>query len=80
MLKLNQWMLQLHIMSIYGDITCPITVKVSKVEDKKTYKEKWHSDPFYTHEKGYRMYLRVIISGAGKNPGNHITFLCSCTS
>ena len=73
MLNFSQWGLQLHTMSISGDVTCPVTVRVIKVEDKKVHKRKWHSDPFYTHDKGYKMCLRVIISGAGKNPGNHMS-------
>ena len=73
MLNFSQWGLQLHTMSISGDVTCPVTIRVSKVEDKKVHKRKWCSDPFYTHETGYRMCLRVIISGVGRNPGNHVS-------
>ena len=71
--KLDQWTLRLHTLSISGDKTCPVTVRVSEVEDKRKNKTKWHSYPFYTHDKGYRMCLRVIINGTGQGEGTHVS-------
>ena len=71
--KLDQWTLRLHTLSISGDKTCPVTVRVSEVADKKKNKTKWHSYPFYTHDKGYRMCLRVIINGTGQGEGTHVS-------
>ena len=70
--KNNQWMLQLHF-SALGDRICPVIVKVSEVEDKKIHKKEWHSDPFYTHDKGYKMCLSVIINGSDHYEGTHIS-------
>ena len=64
---------RLHTISISGDKIYQVTVRITEVEYKKMHNIKWHSDPFYTHERGYRMCLHVIISGAGDNPGNHIS-------
>ena len=72
-LQHNQWLLQLHALSISGDKTCPVTVRVSEVEDKKIHSRKWHSDPFYTYEKGYRMSVRVLVNGTDKVKGTHMS-------
>ena len=71
--QLDQWTLRLHTLSISGDKTCPVIVKVSEVADKKRNKTKWHSYPFYTHDKGYKMCLRVIINGTGQGEGSHMS-------
>ena len=72
-LQLDYWTIRLHTLSISGDKTCPVTVRVSEVADKKLRKTKWHSHPFYTHDKGYRICLRVIINGAGGGEGTHMS-------
>jgi len=71
--QVDQWMLRLHTLSISGDKTCPVTVRVSEVTDKKRRKTKWHSHPFYTHDKGYKVCLRVLIDGAGRGEGTHVS-------
>ena len=43
-----KWLFRLYTVSISGDQVCPVIVRVSEFENKKTYKRKWHSDPFYT--------------------------------
>ena len=71
--RTKQWLFRLHTMSITGDKICPVIVKVSGFEDKKMNKTKWHSDPFYTHDKGYRMCLRILINGVGNGEGTHVS-------
>ena len=34
--------------------TCPVTIKMEGYNEKKVNKIQWHSEPFYTHDKGYR--------------------------
>ena len=71
--QLDQWILRLYTLSISGDKTCPVIVRVCDVKDKKLQKTKWHSDPFYTRDKGYRMCLRVIINGTSSGENTHIS-------
>ena len=72
-LQNNQWLLRLHALLISGDKTCPVTVRVSEVEDKRKHSRKWHSDSFYIHDKGYKMCLRVIVNGTDKAKGTHMS-------
>ena len=69
----NQWLFTLYTTSISGDKVCPIIVRVSDFEDKRVQKRKWHSDPFYSDDKGYRMCLRVIANGVGNGEGSHVS-------
>ena len=70
--KIDQWILLLRF-SASSDRICPVIVKVSEVEDKKIHKKEWHSDPFYTHDKGYKMCLFVIINGTDHCEGTHVS-------
>jgi len=40
-----------------GYQTCPVVIKMPGFTKRKANKEIWHSDPFYTHDKGYKMCL-----------------------
>ena len=42
-----------------GNQVCPVTIKMEEYNDKRDSKIPWLSVPFYTHNKGYKMYLRV---------------------
>ncbi|XP_065887463.1 TNF receptor-associated factor 3-like [Dysidea avara] len=42
-----------------GDQVVPVIVKMSEYTTKKSDKVNWYSDSFYTHHKGYKMFLCV---------------------
>ena len=46
-----------------GDQVVPVIVKMSEFNKKKNNKVDWYSDSFYTHHKGYKMYLYVYAAG-----------------
>ena len=54
----------------------PVTIKMSEYNTKKTDEVEWYSDPFYTHNKGYKMCVCVDAAGNGHD-GTHLSvFLC----
>jgi len=57
-----KWWAKLTAMSMVikgGDQLCPVIANVTEFSTKKTDKVKWYSDSFYSHDKGYKMCLRV---------------------
>ncbi|XP_065902531.1 TNF receptor-associated factor 5-like [Dysidea avara] len=46
------------------------------------YKKKawWTSEPFYSHSKGYKLYLRLIPAGIGSGKGTHLSIYLYLTS
>ena len=52
---------------------CPVTIKMTKYKDKKEIAQQWYSDPFYTHNKGYKMCLNVDAAGNGDGKGTHLS-------
>ena len=67
------WTRGLYFRAITGEEMCPVIVKVPKYESKKRLEIKWCSHGFYTHNRGYKMCLRVIASGAGSGKGTHLS-------
>ena len=57
----------------FGSPLCPVIIKVSEFNRKKADKVEWYSDPFYTHNKGYKMCLRVDAAGHKKGEGTHLS-------
>ena len=47
-----------------GNQTCPVTIKMSEYIKRRD-EIQWYSDPFYTHNKGYKMCLFVYAAGNG---------------
>jgi len=50
-----------------GDQECPVIFKMVDYNKKKENYVQWYSDSFYTHNKGYKMSLRVDVSGNGED-------------
>ena len=46
-----------------GELVAPIIVKMSGFSEKKESGTNWYSEPFYTHEAGYKMQLCVNVNG-----------------
>ena len=55
--------IQLDTMATVFKYICPVTIKTTEFRDKKEIKIEWYSDPFYTHNKGYKMCLRIDAAG-----------------
>ena len=64
-------------MSKSGDQSCPVVFKLSEYNIKKENELQpiWYSDPFYTHNKGYKMCLGVYAAGNGLGRGTHLSVL-----
>ena len=55
----------------------PVQITMSNFEQHKRDSDEWCSDPFYTHPRGYMVYLRVDANGVGDGRGIYVTvFVC----
>ena len=71
-----KWSIILDVMATMlqsGCQSCPVTIKMSEYNDKKKDKVQWYSDPFYTHNNGYKMRLCVYAGGNGSGKGTHLS-------
>ena len=60
-----------------GNQVCPVTIKMTGYSIKNKDGVGWYSDPFYSHNKGYKMCLRVDAAGNGDGKGTHLSvYLC----
>ena len=69
--RLDPWALRLCTTSSNG--ICPVVVMIPNIDSKKRQNVKWCSDPFYTHDKMYKMRLYVIINGMCQFEGTHVS-------
>lgn len=46
---------------------------MTNYEEHKWMENDWHSPPFYTHQLGYKMCLRVCACGQLKGQGSHVS-------
>ena len=56
-----------------GDQVLPVIVHMSEYTKKKEDDIDWYSDPFYTHEEGYKMQLNVLPNGYDKGKDTHLS-------
>jgi len=56
-----------------GDQVCPVIVNVTEFGKRKEEKTSYFSHPFYTHNEGYKMRLRVDAAGNGTGKGTHMS-------
>ena len=56
-----------------GNQTCPVTIKMSEYSIKRKDEIQWFSDPFYTHNKGYKMCIGVDAAGNDDGEGTHLS-------
>ncbi|XP_065901622.1 TNF receptor-associated factor 4-like [Dysidea avara] len=52
---------------------CPVIVKMSNFTYYKTRGINWYSEPFYSHETGYKLCLLVYPDGNGDGKGTHLS-------
>ena len=55
------------------DRVCPVVISVNDFNKKKANDVGWYSDFFYTHDKGYKMCLRVDPAGSDDGEGTHLS-------
>ena len=55
------------------DQHCPAFLRMPEFNQKKKSRVEWYSDPFYTHNNGYRMCLCVFAAGYGDGEGTHLS-------
>ena len=66
-----KWWTKLTAMSVAikeGDQPCPVIANMTEFSAKKTGLVEWYSDSFYSHEKGYKMCLRIDAEALVKGP------------
>ena len=56
-----------------GNQVSTATVKMSEFNSKYEDEVEWLSDTFYTHNKGYKVCLRVYAAGNGDGEGTHLS-------
>ena len=50
-----------------------IKLVMNNFDEHRRSKDQWVSQPFFTHERGYKMCLKVTANGQGDGEGSHIT-------
>ena len=71
-----QWSIKLNAMvSMFksGNLVLPAIVKISGYNKLKENDKEWYSEPFYTHNKGYKMCLTTDAAGDGGGRGTHLS-------
>ena len=61
------------IMSTSGDQVCPVILKMSNYNSMKRTEVTWYSDSFYTHDKGYKMCMKIYPAGHDIGKGTHLS-------
>ena len=61
------------IMSKSSDQKCPVILRMSQFNKQMKNNVEWYSDSFYTHDKGYKLCLRINAAGYGDGKGNHLS-------
>ena len=67
--KLNQDLQQLQI----STPMCPVEITMPNFQHHKESKAVWCSMPFYSHPRGYKLYLQIFANGAKDNEGTHVS-------
>ena len=55
----------------------PVTLIMNGFAEKKRSNSRWQSQPFYSHQNGYKMVLSVGCNGYGAGEGTHISVYLS---
>ena len=51
----------------------PMEFIIGDFYEKKEANEVWQSSPFYTHNRGYKFFLKVYPNGYGRGKGSHLS-------
>ena len=75
-ISVAQWWAKLTGMSLViksGDQPCPVTMSITGFNENKRDQIEWYSDPFCSHDNGYKMCLRVDPDGILDGVGTHLS-------
>ena len=67
--KLNRDLQQLQI----STPMCPVEIPMPNFKHHKESNDVWCSMPFYSHPKGYKLYLRIFANGTKDTEGTHLS-------
>jgi TNF receptor-associated factor 4 len=56
-----------------GTPLCPAELTMTNFEQHKKDGDTWHSPPFYTHPKGYKMCFEADVAGHGDGANTHVS-------
>ena len=51
----------------------PVQIAMTDFERHRRDSVQWHSEPFYTHPGGYKLYLKVYANGEDSGKGTHVS-------
>ena len=51
----------------------PVTIVMNGFSEKKKQKKSWKSEPFYTHPRGFKMFLNITSNGDGDGENTHVS-------
>ena len=72
----GEWTMLLNTRAVQlssGDQVLPVVVRMSEYTKKKENNDDWYSDPFYTHEEGCRIQLKVVPGGQNNAKDTHLS-------
>ncbi|XP_065901619.1 TNF receptor-associated factor 4-like [Dysidea avara] len=72
----TQWSFHLSTISTRVKVVpqiCPVIVKMSDFGEYKELQVCWYSEPFYSHNEGYKLCLRVDPDGHSNGKGTHLS-------
>ena len=75
-LLFGEWTIRLNTRAAQlssGDQVLPVIVQMSEYTKKKAEDDDWYSDPFYTHNEGYKIQLNVMPNGYDSAQGTHLS-------
>jgi len=52
---------------------CPVAMKMSNFTDYRQRDVAWYSEPFYSHNRGHKMNIRIDINGDGAGKNTHLS-------
>ena len=58
---------------LLGTPICPVEFTMTNFEQHRKDNECWHSPPFYTQFKGYKMCMRICANGEGRGKNTHVS-------
>ena len=59
--------------TIFGSQAYPITIKMSNYNVNKKEGMQWYSEPFYSHNMGYKMCMKIYGSGYDEGKNTHLS-------
>ena len=59
--------------SLSEPVVFPTALTMTNFEQYKIDRDRWYSQPFYTHPQGYKVCLSVVANGSGKGKGTYVS-------